>query len=177
MEEKNRRTTYTVLAILAVAALLFVCLGAIVVGGFVGLLAVRSRNAVVTERLQLPEVTPYQLPGNILPEMPMFPGGMMSAQGALIVSVVPGGPASKAGLQVGDVITAINQTAINARHPLSSVIAQFQPGAVVTVYYLRGNQQASLQATLGQDPNQSGRAFLGVEFDMIGLSGAQGPTY
>ncbi len=177
MEQKNRRTTYTVLAIVAVAALLLACLGAIVVGGFVGLLAARSRSANVTEQLQVPGGTPYRLPENIVPRMPMFPGGMMSAQGALILSVVPGSPASQAGLQVGDVITGIDQIPINARHSLAAVIAQYHPGDQVNVHYLRANQQNSVQVTLGQNPSQPGSAYLGVEFNMIGLAGAQGPTY
>jgi membrane-associated protease RseP (regulator of RpoE activity) len=51
--------------------------------------------------------------------------------GAGIAAVTPGGPASKAGLQPGDVITAVNGTAVT--EALAAVLAGLQPGQQVSV--------------------------------------------
>ncbi|MDY6868758.1 MAG: PDZ domain-containing protein, partial [Chloroflexota bacterium] len=43
-------------------------------------------------------------------------------KGALLQEIVPGTPAQQAGLQVGDIIVAIDDKPINDRHPLVSVL-------------------------------------------------------
>ena len=43
-------------------------------------------------------------------------------------SIVPGGPADQAGLQAGDIITAIDGTALDATHPLDLVTSQHAAG-------------------------------------------------
>ncbi|MFD5561651.1 S1C family serine protease [Kitasatospora griseola] len=69
--------------------------------------------------------------------------------GAAIVSVAPGGPAASAGLQAGDVITKINDTAITSPSVLTTVLASFSPGDKVTVGYQRDAQNQTAEVTLG----------------------------
>ena len=52
--------------------------------------------------------------------------------GAGIAAVTPGGPAAKAGLQPGDVITAVNGTATPDTETLAAVLAGLQPGQQVS---------------------------------------------
>ncbi|MFD7642175.1 S1C family serine protease [Kitasatospora sp. NPDC059795] len=69
--------------------------------------------------------------------------------GAVIVSVASGGPAASAGLQAGDVITKINDTAITSPSALTTALASLSPGDKVTVGYQRDAQNQTADVTLG----------------------------
>lgn len=57
---------------------------------------------------------------------------------------VSGGPADKAGIQRGDVITKINNTVVGERNGLAALLAQYAPGETINVTFLRnGNEQAA----------------------------------
>ncbi|MFG2695016.1 S1C family serine protease [Kitasatospora sp. NPDC048407] len=79
---------------------------------------------------------------------PFFNANFQPA-GAVIVSVTSGGPADSAGLQAGDVITKINDTAITSPSALTSALASFSPGDKVTVGYQRNGQDQTADVTLG----------------------------
>ncbi|MBA3876998.1 MAG: hypothetical protein C0498_08685 [Anaerolinea sp.] len=74
------------------------------------------------------------------------PGGTPDA-------VVSGGPADKAGVKEGDVITKIGGQVIDAEHPLDLVLASFAPGQTVDLEIVRGSQTLTLKITLGTRPN------------------------
>ena len=56
-----------------------------------------------------------------------------SVAGALIAGVVEGAPAAKAGLAAGDVVTAVDGTAVASADALSAALAQREPGESVTL--------------------------------------------
>jgi putative serine protease PepD len=70
-----------------------------------------------------------------------------------VVSVVPGGPAAAAGLQTGEVITAVNNTPVHDATELAQLLASLQPGQTVpiTVSTAQGATRTVL-VTLGQLP-------------------------
>lgn len=70
--------------------------------------------------------------------------------GVFISQVVSGGPASHAGLQTGDVIVQINSTPINDVSSLGDALATKNPGDTVSVKFYRGNQQQTVNVTLGE---------------------------
>ncbi|MEG0923230.1 MAG: Do family serine endopeptidase [Comamonas sp.] len=70
-------------------------------------------------------------------------------EGALIASVEKGGPADKAGLQPGDVITSYNGQAIVSSNDLPAAIATAQPGTKADLQVWRQGKKTSVQATLG----------------------------
>jgi len=73
--------------------------------------------------------------------------------GAGIAAVTPGGPAAKAGLQPGDVITAVNGTATPDTETLAAVLAGLQPGQQVRVSVTKADgSTATVHTTLGQLP-------------------------
>ena len=76
--------------------------------------------------------------------------GLSVDHGALIVGVTPNGPASRAGLRSGDVITQLNDTAINNAEDLSDALLNFDPGATVTLKTVRGTQQHEARLKLGE---------------------------
>ena len=69
-------------------------------------------------------------------------------EGALVASVEKGGPADKAGLQPGDVITGYNGQAIVSSNDLPAAIATARPGAEASLQVWRQGKQTTVQATL-----------------------------
>lgn len=72
--------------------------------------------------------------------------------GALITDVTPDGPAAQAGLQAGDIIVQIDDKAIANVSSLSSALVNKNPGDKVAVGIYRGNQQLTVNVTLGELP-------------------------
>ncbi len=71
-----------------------------------------------------------------------------NSAGALIQSVVSGGPAAAAGLRANDVIVALDGKAITSMDSLITVLSTHQPGQKVQVTYARGGQRHTTTATL-----------------------------
>jgi len=80
------------------------------------------------------------------------------SQGALIGNVADSSPASRAGLQAGDVITAFNSQQIENSAQLRSQIASTAPGTSVKLTVLRDNQEKDYEVALGELASASGRA-------------------
>ena len=76
-------------------------------------------------------------------------GGATGSQDA----VVPGSPAAQAGLQPGDIITAVDGTALDTTHPLDLVTSQLAPGKTITLDVLRNGQTTKATVTLGTRPS------------------------
>jgi len=76
--------------------------------------------------------------------------GLSVTQGTLVVRVVAGSPADRAGLKPGDVLLAINDETLDSEHPFLNVLLHHQPGETVTLHVNRYGQTLTLQATLGE---------------------------
>jgi S1-C subfamily serine protease len=70
-------------------------------------------------------------------------------------AIVAGGPADKAGLKAGDIITAVNGQALDAQHPLDLVMSQLAPGQTATLTVLRDGQTITISVPLGTRPSAS----------------------
>ena len=75
--------------------------------------------------------------------------------GVRVVEVVPGGPADEAGLEVGDVITAVDGSTVTDGSELAAAIQDHDPGDTVTITYGRGGSSATTTVELGER-SQSG---------------------
>ena len=88
-------------------------------------------------------------------------------QGALVVEVVNGGPADKAGIKGGgkeirfqttlvkpggDLITKVNGQQVTSRHDISELISKDQPGEIVSLEVYRGGQRRNVKVKLGERP-------------------------
>jgi serine protease Do len=80
--------------------------------------------------------------------------GLKNAKGALVAQPEQGGPAAGAGMQAGDVITAVNGTTVKDARGLAQEIATLQPGASVKLNILRHGSPQTITLTLGTMPKQ-----------------------
>ena len=76
--------------------------------------------------------------------------GVTQGPGVVVYQVQPGSGADRAGLQRGDVITALNGTAINEPNTFRNQIAGTQPGSEVTLTVRRNGQEQQVRARLGE---------------------------
>jgi Do/DeqQ family serine protease len=73
-----------------------------------------------------------------------------NAKGVLVNSVTSGGAADKAGVQRGDVITAINGAVVKDTNSLRNEISQMMPGTDVKVQLLRDGKEQTVNIRLGE---------------------------
>ena len=86
---------------------------------------------------------------------PGYGYGYGDASGATIVGVVPGGPADKAGLVAGDVITAVGGTQVDSADALGPIVLQLPTGRSVTIDYVDANGDSqTTTVTPGSGPPQ-----------------------
>lgn len=89
----------------------------------------------------------------ITPELAVHLGGSFEG-GALINGVVPNGPADKAGVQAGDVITAIGDTKIRAGHDLLRTILRHGVGERLSLEVRRAEKTKQMTLVTGERPNE-----------------------
>ena len=76
--------------------------------------------------------------------------GFTPTQGAVVLSVVSGSPAAKAGLVQGDVIVDINGTPITSAETLQNAVQKYKSGPADLDHLLRRRQQAHDDGDAGQ---------------------------
>jgi serine protease Do len=84
--------------------------------------------------------------------------GMSEAKGVIINSVQSGSAAERAGLRLGDVITAINDSPVSDTNAFRNKVASNGPGAEVTLTVLRDNKEQKIRATLGEFNAETARS-------------------
>jgi serine protease Do len=85
------------------------------------------------------------------------------AKGTLIGGVERDGPAAKAGLQPGDVITAVGERPVTQPRDLAEAVAAVKPGGSVTLHLLRDGKAMEQKVTLGQAPDTREARATGEE--------------
>ena len=76
--------------------------------------------------------------------------GLSNQNGVFVAEVQAGSAADRAGIRSGDVITAINGTAVNDPNPFRNIVAAAGPGAQVTLTVVRDGREQQVRATLGE---------------------------
>ncbi|WP_331487825.1 Do family serine endopeptidase [Luteimonas endophytica] len=76
--------------------------------------------------------------------------GLPDTLGALVNNVLPGSPAEKAGIEVGDVIRAVDDTPVNQSSDLPPIIGNKAPGTRVRLEVFREGRSRDIEVTLSQ---------------------------
>ncbi|MGQ0790939.1 MAG: M50 family metallopeptidase [Nitrosopumilaceae archaeon] len=95
----------------------------------------------------------------VLPE-PILEWMYEEPDGVLVLSIIEGSGAEKAGLQPNDIITAIN--GIDVRTPLDFQKADIIPGQTVDVSILRSGQQLELPIVIMPSEDDPERGLIGI---------------
>jgi len=69
--------------------------------------------------------------------------------GAYVQDVQPGSPADTGGLQQGDILTTIDDQAIDEDNNLVTILMRFDPGESVQMTVVREQEEVTLNVTLG----------------------------
>jgi serine protease Do len=75
------------------------------------------------------------------------PGG-----GVGVDSVDRAGPAARAGLRPGDVVTAVDETGVDSANALIKAVAALPPGRRVSLTLRRGDRSLTIRVTIGRRP-------------------------
>ncbi|WP_409189887.1 Do family serine endopeptidase [Bradyrhizobium sp. RDM4] len=80
--------------------------------------------------------------------------GLKAARGAIVDNPQDGSPAAKAGIEAGDVITAVNGTAVKDSRDLARTIATLAPGSSVKLDVFHKGESKTVTLALGELPNE-----------------------
>ena len=86
--------------------------------------------------------------------------GLGEAKGALVADIEPASPAARAGVKPGDVILAIDGTAIRDSRDLQRRVAALKPGSSQRLDVLRRGQKQTVTVEFGQLPGEPEQAQL-----------------
>lgn len=106
-----------------------------------------------------------QLPFDVMPfkhDFPQLPEGV--EQAIVIGTVTPESQADKAGLEPGDLITALDEEPVSDTNAFVESIRSFKPGDEITLTIIRSGEMKPLEieVILGEDPEEDGQAYLGI---------------
>ncbi|WP_020653796.1 Do family serine endopeptidase [Massilia niastensis] len=80
--------------------------------------------------------------------------GLARSSGAIIAGVVRGGPADRAGVQPGDILTSVGGKPVGSTSDMLNLIAQLEPGSKADLTILRKSRKSTLGVTVGRRPRQ-----------------------
>jgi serine protease Do len=128
-------------------------------GGSVGIgfdIPSETAQRVVAELKANGHVTRGWLGVQIQPVTPAIASslGLKKAAGAIVDEPQANSPAAKAGIQSGDIITAVNGTPVKDARELARTISMLAPNSSVKLDVFRDGQQKDISLTIGTMPNE-----------------------
>ncbi len=169
------------LGVLAACSLLLVAGG--VVGGMVGYVGARyTARQVPPHSLEQPVQTPQYWPeapdqewqwSMPFGQAPQTLWGLVAA--VRVTEVAPDSPADEAGLEVDDVVIAIDGKALDAEHELSEAVHGHDPEDEILLTVIRRGDDTEVlevEVTLGRDTDEEGKvvAYLGIWYRYLGAA-------
>ncbi|WP_296402353.1 trypsin-like peptidase domain-containing protein [Psychrobacter sp.] len=78
-----------------------------------------------------------------------------NSTGVIVRNIIPGSPAAKSGLKVGDVILSIDGEEMTDSNRLIQHVARKMPNSVLKVQVVRGSENMNIDITLAERPTQT----------------------
>src|SRR5215469_13432703 len=104
---------------------------------------------------------------SITPEMASSMG-MKETKGAIVATVVPGGPAANAGFHPGDIVLALNGKSVEDNRDLTRRVALLSAGSKATFTISRSGQQRTVTVQIGAKKEDMQVASTGSPKGMVG---------
>jgi membrane-associated protease RseP (regulator of RpoE activity) len=150
--------------------LLIVCGVSALVGGLAGYWAARGAAHRAWQEMDQPrlDVPPWDWPRpeDMDPRSPPFMPDYGEVA-ALVLGVVQGSPAERAGLRRGDLIVAVDGEPLARDGTLSRRLRQYGPGDEIELLVRRVGREFAVEVRLGQHPDRGGQVpWLGVTYRM-----------
>jgi serine protease Do len=89
--------------------------------------------------------------------------GLSNAKGAIVDQLTPGGPAERAGLHSGDVVTSVNGQAVTSSAEMTRQVGLSKPGQDIQLGVLRGGRTEPVTIRSGARPSEASLAAGGRE--------------
>lgn len=89
--------------------------------------------------------------------------GLPAPKGAIVSQVEKDGPAAKAGLQEGDIITAVNGKAVDNSVDMPVIIGSMAPGSTARLSVIRNGKQMSINVKVQEAKNESAKPSAAKE--------------
>lgn len=102
-----------------------------------------------------------------IPELLSTHLGVRNGEGVLVRSVMPGGPADKAGIKANDVIVTVDAKSALSPAELGNIIRSYQPGEEVKIGLIQAGKGTELTVTLGERPDRLARMGPGNAEQMM----------
>jgi S1-C subfamily serine protease len=90
-------------------------------------------------------------PGELTPEIARQLH--VTGDGVVVYAVASGGPAARAGIRPGDVLTKVGNKRINSAEELLAALREHDPGETVSVSYLRDGTDRTAQLGVADRPS------------------------
>lgn len=95
---------------------------------------------------------------------------IQETKGVIVADLVADGPAEKAGIKRGDVITRLNGKDVENAHSLSRMVASTAPDTTVTLQVIRDGKSREIKATIGTMPAEGTEAAPAKKESSWGLT-------
>ena len=69
----------------------------------------------------------------------------------VIENLDPNGPGAKAGLERGDVLTQLNDTAVSGVRSAMDTIAETKPGTKISIFFIRQGKPTKVEVVVEED--------------------------
>jgi serine protease Do len=94
----------------------------------------------------------------VTPDLAQGFGLAPDTKGAVVQNVAPRSPASRAGLQPGDVVVGVNGKSVGGAAALTRSVASIPPGGKATLSLFRSGKRREVQVTVAQRPDEEALA-------------------
>ncbi|MCA6264120.1 PDZ domain-containing protein, partial [Phenylobacterium sp.] len=81
--------------------------------------------------------------------------GMAGQKAAIVTELIPGGPAERAGLVIGDIVLSVNGVRVRSSSEMTRQVAKASPGDLLRLEIIRGGKPRTIEIRSGVRPPEA----------------------